>query len=303
MSVRHAIQETASSSRLNAITVDHLWKAFHDDRRHSTVVAISDVTITVPRGQFVCICGPSGCGKSTLVRILAGLEQETLGSIDIERADTSERPPAMVFQEASLFPWLTVEENVKFPLRLQGASSDEQERRARELLVLMRLEDFGQAFPHQLSGGMKQRASVARALIDRDNNILLMDEPFGALDEQTRMELQQELLRVWERTGKTVVFITHSVEEALTLGDRIIVMSARPGEIAADICVPFERPRDVLELRRHPDFGRMQRQRWPTFRRRKPLRGKPNRPSKPSNGWRGLRAARNSSPCLASSAR
>ncbi len=269
MSIRHAVQGSATPSRLNAITVDRLWKAFHDDRRHATVVAISDVTISVPRGQFVCICGPSGCGKSTLVRILAGLEQETLGSIDIERADASERPPAMVFQEASLFPWLTVEENVKFPLRLQGASSEEQEKRARELLALMRLEDFGKAFPHQLSGGMKQRASVARALIDRDSNILLMDEPFGALDEQTRMELQQELLRVWERTGKTVVFITHSVEEALTLGDRIIVMSARPGEIAADITVPFARPRDVLELRRHPDFGRMTFEIWKLLARYK----------------------------------
>ncbi|MFT4118790.1 ATP-binding cassette domain-containing protein [Bradyrhizobium sp.] len=269
MSARHAIQDSASALPRNAITVEHLWKAFHDDRRHATVIAISDVTITVPRGQFICICGPSGCGKSTLVRILAGLEEETLGSIGIERDAGVARPPAMVFQEASLFPWLTVEDNVKFPLRLQGASPEEQEKRARELLALMRLEDFGKAFPHQLSGGMKQRASVARALIDRDSNILLMDEPFGALDEQTRMELQQELLRVWERTGKTVVFITHSVEEALTLGDRIIVMSARPGEIAADIEVPFARPRDVLELRRHPDFGRMTFDIWKLLARYK----------------------------------
>jgi NitT/TauT family transport system ATP-binding protein len=269
MSTRQAVQEAAAPEPLDAITVEHLWKAFHDERRRATVVAISDVTITVPQGQFLCICGPSGCGKSTLVRILAGLEGLTLGHIGINRQDAKDRPPAMVFQEASLFPWLTVEENVMFPLRLQGASRQEQQQRAHELLVLMRLEDFGKAFPHQLSGGMKQRASVARALIDRDSNILLMDEPFGALDEQTRMELQQELLRVWERTGKTVVFITHSVEEALTLGDRIIVMSARPGEVAADIAVPFDRPRDVLELRRHPEFGRMTFDIWKLLARYK----------------------------------
>lgn len=262
MTTSLAARELEPPPAQSAITVEHLWKAFHDDRQQATVIAISDVTITVPRGQFVCICGPSGCGKSTLVRILAGLEQETLGNIGIERQDSVARPPAMVFQEASLFPWLTIEDNIMFPLRLQGASVAEQKERARELLALMRLEDFGRAFPHQLSGGMKQRASVARALIDRDSNILLMDEPFGALDEQTRMELQQELLRIWERTGKTVVFITHSVEEALTLGDRIIVMSARPGEIIADIAVPFARPRDVLELRRHPEFGHMTFEIW-----------------------------------------
>ncbi|WJR79948.1 ATP-binding cassette domain-containing protein [Bradyrhizobium sp. NP1] len=269
-----ALQQTlprlAPSSSPDAITVEHLWKAFHDDRRRATVVAISDVSITVPRGQFVCICGPSGCGKSTLIRILAGLEEETIGNIGIEqRQDASDRPPAMVFQEASLFPWLTVEENVIFPLKLQGVPIEECRQRARELLSLMQLQDFAQAFPYQLSGGMKQRASVARALIDRESNILLMDEPFGALDEQTRMELQQELLRVWERTGKTVVFITHSVEEALTLGDRVIVMSARPGEIAADIAVPFARPRDVLELRRLPEFGQMTFEIWKLLARYK----------------------------------
>jgi NitT/TauT family transport system ATP-binding protein len=277
---QQALPRLAQSPSTEAITVEHLWKAFHDDRRHATVIAISDVSIAVPRGQFLCICGPSGCGKSTLVRILAGLEDETLGHIGIEqRQDASERPPAMVFQEASLFPWLTVEDNVMFPLKLQGVASEERRRRAHELLSMMQLQDFSQAYPHQLSGGMKQRASVARALIDRDSNILLMDEPFGALDEQTRIELQQELLRLWERTGKTVVFITHSVEEALTLGDRVIVMSARPGEIVADITVPFARPRDVLELRRLPEFGQMTFDIWKLLARYKDGAERPQLPA------------------------
>lgn len=242
----------------DVIAVKHLWKAFYDSNQESIVVAISDVSVNVKRGQFVCICGPSGCGKSTLIRILAGLENKTLGEIGIEPTRSgSERPPAMVFQEASLFPWLTIEENVAYPLRLQGASAAERDARTRELLEVTRLTDFAKSYPHQLSGGMKQRASVARALVDNDSDILLMDEPFGALDEQTRIELQQELLRIWEQTGKTVLFITHSVEEAVALGDRVIVMSARPGEIVADINVPFPRPRDVLDLRRQPQFGQL----------------------------------------------
>lgn len=254
----------------DAISVGNLWKAFHDSHRDSTVIAISDVSIDIPRGQFVCVCGPSGCGKSTLIRILAGLDSETMGSIVIEGGQQrSGRPPAMVFQEVSLFPWLTVEENVAFPLKLQNVSVEERNRRAGELLAMMRLSEFAHAYPHQLSGGMKQRASVARALIDSDSSILLMDEPFGALDEQTRVELQQELLRIWETTGKTVVFITHSVEEALTLGDRVVVMSARPGEIIADIDVPFPRPRNVMELRRLPAFGQLTFDIWQLLARHK----------------------------------
>src|SRR5690606_34242201 len=169
--------------------------------------------------------------------------------------------PAMVFQEASVLPWLTVAQNVAFPLKLKGVAAKEQRARVAELLELTGLTDFADARPHQLSGGMKQRVSVARALVD-DRDILLMDEPFGALDEQTRLVLQQELLRIWERTGKTVVFITHSVDEALTLADRVLVMSPRPGTIVADLPVPFERPRDVVEMLRDRRFWDLTYEFW-----------------------------------------
>jgi NitT/TauT family transport system ATP-binding protein len=243
------------------IEVSHLWKAFYDRRDGNIVVAIEDVSFSIPRGQFVCICGPSGCGKSTLIRILAGLEDKSAGKVELA-ARAGGRPPAMVFQESSLFPWRTVAENVGYPLELEGVSRAERRSRVQPMLEMTKLADFANSYPHQLSGGMKQRASVARALIDDSSEILLMDEPFGALDEQTRMDLQQELLRIWEQSGKTVIFITHSVEEALTLGDRVIVMSARPGRIAADIAVPFGRPRNVLSMRRDPRFGELTFRIW-----------------------------------------
>ncbi|MEO7007583.1 MAG: ABC transporter ATP-binding protein, partial [Caldimonas sp.] len=243
------------------IAVSHLWKAFYDERQGATVVAIEDVSFTIPRGQFVCICGPSGCGKSTLIRILAGLESKTAGAIELA-SQRAGRPPSMVFQEASLLPWRTVQQNVGYPLEMARVARAERGARIEPLLKMTKLADFRDAYPHQLSGGMKQRASVARALIDDSSEILLMDEPFGALDEQTRIELQQELLRIWERSGKTVIFITHSVEEALTLGDRVLVMSARPGHIVADIPVSFARPRDVLAMRRDPAFGELTYKVW-----------------------------------------
>ncbi len=267
MSLRHD-KAGLDAAAAPMIGVSHLWKAFYDRRDDNIVVAIEDVSFSIPRGQFVCICGPSGCGKSTLIRILAGLEDKSAGEIQLATRSGG-RPPAMVFQESSLFPWRTVAENVGYPLELEGVSRAERKARVQPLLEMTKLADFANSYPHQLSGGMKQRASVARALIDDSSEILLMDEPFGALDEQTRMDLQQELLRIWERSGKTVVFITHSVEEALTLGDRVIVMSARPGRIAADIAVPFGRPRDVLSMRRDPRFGEL------TFRIWNLLKGTP----------------------------
>jgi NitT/TauT family transport system ATP-binding protein len=159
----------------------------------------------------------------------------------------------MVFQEASVLPWLTVEQNVGFPLSIRHVPRAERRERVDALLELTGLADFRTALPQQLSGGMRQRVAVARALVD-DRDILLMDEPFGALDEQTRLVLQQELLRIWEASRKTVVFITHSVDEALTLADRVLVMSPRPGRIIADLAVPFERPREVVALRRDRRF-------------------------------------------------
>lgn len=240
-----------------AIEVRNLVKAFYDASGDRITLATTDVSFTVKRGEFVCIVGPSGCGKTTVLRILAGLEQSLSGQVRIDSATE----PAMVFQEASVLPWLTVAQNVAFPLSLKGVSRQKQRERVGELLALTGLTEFAEARPHQLSGGMKQRVSVARALVD-DRDVLLMDEPFGALDEQTRLTLQQELLGIWERTGKTVVFITHSVDEALTLADRVLVMSPRPGTIVADLAVPFERPRDVVEMRRDKRFWDLTYEVW-----------------------------------------
>ena len=240
-----------------AIEVRNLVKAFYDASGDRITLATTDVNFTVKRGEFVCIVGPSGCGKTTVLRILAGLEQSLSGEVRIDSATE----PAMVFQEASVLPWLTVAQNVAFPLSLKGVSRQKQRERVGELLALTGLTEFAEARPHQLSGGMKQRVSVARALVD-DRDVLLMDEPFGALDEQTRLTLQQELLGIWERTGKTVVFITHSVDEALTLADRVLVMSPRPGTIVADLAVPFERPRDVVEMRRDKRFWDLTYEVW-----------------------------------------
>ena len=240
-----------------AIAVRHLNKAFYDAQSERITIAVQDVSFTVRRGEFVCIVGPSGCGKTTVLRILAGLEDKLDGEVVLATATQ----PAMVFQEASVLPWLSVQDNITFPLRLKGRPRAERDARARELLTLTGLTDFASALPHQLSGGMKQRVAVARALVD-DRDILLMDEPFGALDEQTRLQLQQELLRIWEASRKTVVFITHSVDEALTLADRVLVMSPRPGRIIADLTVDFERPRDIVALRRDKRFWDLTYEVW-----------------------------------------
>lgn len=240
-----------------AIEVDRLTKAFYSSESDRVTQAVSDFSFRVPRGEFVCIVGPSGCGKTTVLRVLAGLETALSGQVTLH----STTPPAMVFQEASVLPWLTVAENIALPLSFKGVPRTRQDMRVRELLALTGLAEFAGARPHQLSGGMKQRVSVARALAD-DRDILLMDEPFGALDELTRLVLQQELLRIWEATRKTVVFITHSVDEALTLADRVLVMSPRPGTLIADLPVPFERPRDVVEMRRDKRFWDLTYEVW-----------------------------------------
>jgi NitT/TauT family transport system ATP-binding protein len=240
-----------------AIEVRRVWKAFHDRRTSGTVLALEDVSFDVADGEFVVLVGPSGCGKTTMLRILAGLDTATAGDVRVG----GDGPPGMVFQEASVFPWLSVEDNIAYPLAIAGFGKETRRTRVDELLDLTNLTEFRRALPHQLSGGMKQRTAVARALAD-DRPILLMDEPFGSLDEQTRVVLQQELLRIWGATRKSVVFITHSVDEALTLADRVLVMSARPGHITAELPIPFERPRDVFEMRRDPRHGEITYQLW-----------------------------------------
>jgi NitT/TauT family transport system ATP-binding protein len=224
------------------------------------VVALDDIDLRIAPGEFVCIVGPSGCGKSTLLRILAGLDRQSAGTIKVEAKGWAVEN-AMVFQDSGLFPWMRVEPNVCFGLMTRGVPAAEAARRVEAALKLVGLTRFRNHFPHQLSGGMRQRSAIARAFVT-DPSMLLMDEPFAALDAQNRTILQTELVRIWERTRKTVVYVTHSIEEALLLGDRTVVMTAQPGRIKQIIDVPFPHPRDLLALSATPEFGRLKLDIW-----------------------------------------
>lgn len=223
------------------------------------VVALERLDLQVADGEFLVIVGPSGCGKTTLLRILAGLEKPTEGQILIQGGGKSSI--AMVFQEQAVFPWLSVIDNVAYGLYLKGVPKKERYEIATFWLGKVGLSGFARAYPHQLSGGMRQRVNVARAFAVNPD-VLLMDEPFSAVDEQTRLLLQQEVARLCEEQGKSVVFITHSIDEALALGDRIVVMTARPGRVKAILRVPFARPRDVVKIRTLPDYGKLYWQIW-----------------------------------------
>jgi NitT/TauT family transport system ATP-binding protein len=232
------------------------------------VVAVSDVSIEVRPGRFVVLVGPSGCGKSSLLMMMAGLRHQTSGTITINGAPIDVPDPnrvGVVFQEPSLFPWLTAEENVEFPLTLRGVSKKERRAKAEEALQLVGLDGFGKRHPHELSGGMKQRVSIARGLV-QDPPVLLMDEPFAALDEQTRMTMGDELLRIWAATGKTIVFVTHSLTEAVYLADEVIVMSARPGRIVDRLDVALPRPR-TFEMLSGDAFGSLRDRIWRHIRK------------------------------------
>ena len=206
--------------------------------------ALHDINLSIRENEFVCFIGPSGCGKTTLLRIVAGLEDPTSGTVTLDgdpiRGPSPER--GMVFQEYSLFPWRTVLDNTVFGLELKGVPLNERKRLGRQYLKMVGLESFETRYPHELSGGMKQRVAIARALVNNPK-ALLMDEPFGALDAQTRNIMQSELLRIWEEEKKTVIFVTHSVDEAIYLADTIVIMSARPGRIKDVIPIPLTRPR------------------------------------------------------------
>jgi NitT/TauT family transport system ATP-binding protein len=214
----------------------------YSDKRRGVVEALGPIDLTVKRGEFVCLVGPSGCGKSTLLRIVAGLLRPSEGEIEVNVAADAKAPFSMVFQDYGIYPWKTVEANVRFGLQLAGYSRSDTTEIAGEWLARLRLSDFASAYPDQLSGGMRQRVAIARALAT-DPEILLMDEPFAALDAQLREVLQAELLSMWEARQRTVLFVTHSLEEALVLGDRVVVMSARPGRIVESVDVPVPRPR------------------------------------------------------------
>jgi NitT/TauT family transport system ATP-binding protein len=220
------------------------------------IEALAPVDLSIPTGEFVCMIGASGCGKSTLLRIIAGFEEPTTGEVSIDhKAVTgpgSDR--GMVFQDYALFPWMTVRQNIGFGPRQRGWSREEIDRTAEEFVRMVGLERFADRYPNQLSGGMKQRVAIARVLAN-NANILLMDEPFGALDALTREQLQNELLQIWKRTGVTIIFVTHSVEEAVLLADRVLVMSAGPGRIDSNIPIDLPRPRDVSS----PEFNALRR--------------------------------------------
>jgi len=217
--------------------------------RAGTTVALNDINFTTHRREFLCVVGPSGCGKSTLVRILAGLEEPTAGEVLLEGNEVTEpgSDRGMVFQGYTLFPWLTVKKNVMFGPQVNGHGSEVAEREALQWLQLIGLEKFADCYPNQLSGGMKQRVAIVRALANQPR-ILLMDEPFGALDAQTRCRMLAHLLEIWRKIDITIVFITHDLEEAIFLADRILVLSAHPGEVQELIEVPVPRPRSSTQF-------------------------------------------------------
>ncbi len=233
--------------------------------RDRVVTAVKDVDLTIDEGEFVCIVGPSGCGKTTLLRILADLETETRGDIRVVHSDPSKPLNSMVFQEQSIFPWMSVRKNIGFGLKCRRVNKKVIEETVERYIQMIGLQKFGEAYPHQLSGGMKQRVSVARAFAN-DPEILLMDEPFAALDEQNKIMLQEELLKIWEAERKTVVFITHSIDEALILADRVIIMTSHPGTFKASVEVDLPRPRHIAELRSDPHFNRLFTELWGVLR-------------------------------------
>lgn len=231
---------------------------------HGPVVALADFDLDVAAGEVVCIVGPSGCGKSTFLRILAGLDEATGGTIEVRRDDPGRPENAVVFQEYAIFPWKTVHDNVAFGLRMRGVPRRERDATARHWIDRVGLARFARAYPAQLSGGMKQRVAIARALA-YDSELLLMDEPLGALDAQTRLRLQEELLRLWAETGKTVVYVTHGLEEAVLLADRVVVMTAHPGTVKTVIDVDLPRPRSI-ETSATPAFAALTGRLWEALR-------------------------------------
>jgi NitT/TauT family transport system ATP-binding protein len=241
-----------------AIAVEHLWK-----RYDTGTLALEDINLEIAAGEFVAVVGPSGCGKTTLLRIMAGLDTASEGRVTFGVTATTKEQlaSALVFQEQSLFPWMTVSDNVAFAFDSLAVSKEDVAKRVAAQLELVGLTQFANAYPHQLSGGMKQRVAVARAFAV-DPPVLFMDEPFGALDEQTRVSLAGELMRLWERTRKTVVFITHGIEEAITLADRVVVLSKGPGVVKAVIPIDIPRPRDAVKMRGLPQFGQYVTQIW-----------------------------------------
>ena len=238
------------------IDISNVSKIFTDKKRNADVTALADINLSIARNEFVCLLGPSGCGKSTLLNMIAGFEQPSAGHVTVDgeivTAPCADR--GVVFQHANLMPWLPVWENVAFHLLLGGGQKAERRARAQVYIDMVGLTGFENHYPSELSGGMNQRVGIARALL-MNPQVILMDEPFGALDEQTRMDMQNELVRIWQQHQGTIVFVTHGIDEALTLGTQIAVMSARPGRIVEIIPIDLPRPRDITS----PQFNALKR--------------------------------------------
>lgn len=246
----------ASDAKISIVDVHRTFAADTSNPVH----ALGPFNLETADGEFACLVGPSGCGKSTLLRIVAGLIPPSEGKIEINVSGSSSTPLSVVFQDYSIYPWKTVERNVSYGLEIQGMRKKAALEKSRRWLAKMGLEDFARAYPDTLSGGMRQRVAIARALAV-EPEILLMDEPFAALDAQLRQLLQDELLEIWQADQRTVLFITHSLEEAIVLGDRVIVMTSRPGRVLESFEVPFPRPRRP-ELRDMPEFSSFKAMLW-----------------------------------------
>lgn len=232
--------------------------------RDAAVHALGPIDLEIKPGEFVCLVGPSGCGKSTLLRLMGKLLRPTTGEVVIASDGSGGRTTSVVFQEYSIFPWRTVEENIRLGLDLAKVNRREANETVALWVERLGLKGFEKAYPDTLSGGMKQRVSIARALAV-DPELLLMDEPFAALDAQLRLVLQEELLSLWQQYQRTVLFVTHSLDEAILLGDRVVVMSARPGRVLADLQVPFGRPR-TSDVRGSAEFGQLEQEIWSILR-------------------------------------
>ncbi|MGQ9682399.1 MAG: ABC transporter ATP-binding protein [Anaerolineae bacterium] len=239
---------TSRGAERTALCCRHLGKVYPTGGGHIT--ALADVSFSLGEGELLCLVGPSGCGKTTLLKLIAGLAAPTEGHLIFGDTPPGLGPrAALVFQEHGLFPWLSVLDNVAFGLEARGMARTERRRLARAFIERMGLRDFAESYPHQLSTGMRQRVGIARAFVT-DAPILLMDEPFGSLDAQTRSVLRDELLSIWQTQNRSVVFVTHDIEEAVLLGDRVLVMTGRPGCIRDEIPVPLDRPRGLSEWER-----------------------------------------------------
>ncbi len=256
----------SESTNGQVIEVEKVSKVFHTPKQ-GAVAALQDVTFNIPYGEFVTVVGPSGCGKSTLTKLIAGLTPLSSGRIIYQGIEVRglNTKVGYVPQESKLFPWLTLEENVAFGLDPRRYSRQERESRVGQFIKLAGLVGFERHYPSQLSGGMAKRASIIRSLV-YDPAVILMDEPFGPLDAQTRMILQDELLRIWEQKRQTILFITHDLVEAVALADRVIIMSHRPGRITDIMKVPMSRPRNIFEIHRQPGFDEAYGRLWNIFR-------------------------------------